>query len=79
MLEVAWTKPSFSEPASRRRSSQFSLIRFRIDAVARDTIQRTVVGRGVDSPVAGAADVGDSGAEPMAQQPEQAEHRVGTS
>jgi predicted RNA binding protein YcfA (HicA-like mRNA interferase family) len=48
-----------------------------IDTMACDAIERAVVGRGVDAPVAGAADVGDSGAEPVAQQPEQAENHVG--
>ena len=47
-----------------------------VDAMAGDTIERTVVGGPVDAPEAGIADIGEPWAELVAQQPEQPEHRI---
>src|ERR1019366_7642852 len=51
----------------------------RVDAMPADAIEAAVVGRLIDSPVPGAANVGYPWAEAIAQQPEQAEYDVGVS
>ena len=48
-----------------------------VDRSARDRVERSVVGLPVDAPELGAADVGEARAELVAQEPEQAEDRVG--
>jgi len=48
-----------------------------VDAVARQPVQRAVIGRLVDAPEPGVADLGGPGTELAAKQPEQCEHRVG--
>ena len=50
-----------------------------VDAVAREPVQRAVVGGSVDAPEPGVADVGEPGAELVAEQPEQSDYRVGIS
>ena len=48
-----------------------------VDAMAGERVQPPIVGAGVDAPETGAADVGEPGAELVAQEPEQAEDAVG--
>ena len=69
-------RPSLSDPARRSRSSQFRLDELDVDPVAGQAVERAVVGGPVDAPEAGIADVGEPGAELVAQEPEQPEHRV---
>jgi hypothetical protein len=47
-----------------------------VDPVAGQAVERAVVGGPVNAPEAGIADVGEPGAELVAQEPEQPEHRV---
>jgi hypothetical protein len=51
----------------------------RVDAMPADAIQEAVVSRLIDSPVPGAANIGNPWTEPIAQEPKQAEHDIGVS
>ena len=76
-MPAALRCPSFSEPARRMRSGQFSRISAQIDGAFADAVERAVVGFPVDPPQPGVAEVGQARAELVAEQPEQAKHRIG--
>ena len=76
-MPAALRCPSFSEPARRITSGQFSRISGEIDGAFAEAVERAVIGFPVDPPEPGVAEVGQAWAELVAKQPEQAEHRVG--